>query len=357
MKNKIFTTLFAVIIALIYFVTFYAFSNSPAEENPETVGSEFLTSESIIEENNNPEMLSGLAGLNLYSKGQSIIYEVPENGDYKLTNYGFSYSYIMPGTFDSDSGRTVLHPVPGRNTSGYLCRDIYENLQHSDEFDSLYTDEVMWYLKPVMRIAKDLPNETPVCRIEIVSYNGEIAREIELNSDNFKDFNGNYEGEYKEKYMGLYRNLEIFGGRDEYGLNKGVDKKSEKRKLNCKVDFRIYWYGQAELWFDKMVVEDPIASEIFSFEMQACIKSRIKMESKYFNINGEINNFLKEKITVSRLPCIGFLLAEMNLPAADLRQCLLTNDIMRYGLCKSEYSRRLYTDLLNTVILQSAGEK
>jgi hypothetical protein len=58
--------------------------------------------------------------------------------------------------YKTDSGRTVLHasldvtaehPIP--NEPGWLCRDIYENLQHTDLYYFIQSaDTGYWYFKP-----------------------------------------------------------------------------------------------------------------------------------------------------------------------------------------------------------------
>ena len=146
MKTKIFTIVSVVVIAVLYY---FSISGLKGVENNIPVNNPA----EITNESNNIESLSLLKGLNLYSTGQRLIYEVSGDENNRETNFGFCYEYCMPGTYTLDSEKTVLHTVPGINSPGYLCKDIYENLQHSDLFDSGHNDKVNWYIKPVMRIS------------------------------------------------------------------------------------------------------------------------------------------------------------------------------------------------------------
>ena len=84
-----------------------------------------------------------------YCYGQRLVYEVSENGSTAI-NDGFCYREVMTDTYTTDSGRTVLHAVPwpesGYNNAGYLCKSIYENLQHTDIYDFVQLDGYLWHL-------------------------------------------------------------------------------------------------------------------------------------------------------------------------------------------------------------------
>lgn len=94
--------------------------------------------------------------------GQRLVYEVPLYSGDSLSNFGFCYRHTDANvaSLKTDSGRTVLHasldvtaehPVP--NEPGWLCRDIYENLQHTDLYYFIQSaDTGYWFLKPQMRI-------------------------------------------------------------------------------------------------------------------------------------------------------------------------------------------------------------
>ena len=69
------------------------------------------------------------------AEGQRLEYEVSPNGSTTVNN-GFCYQNVMSSTDTTDSSRTVLHPKVGINSAGWLCKNIYENMQHSDFVNS-----------------------------------------------------------------------------------------------------------------------------------------------------------------------------------------------------------------------------
>jgi len=215
--------------------------------------------------------------LGKYCYGQRLIYEVsPANNNTEL-NYGFVYQQRMNNTYETDEGRTVLHSKPGVQSEGYLCRDIYENLQQSDLFDFRQDDKGTWYIKPVMKIPTGMQDNIPVVRIDVVSFKGDLIKQIVLKTDNFKN-NGAYSGGYLENYFNLpEHSLEIQGDdKSPNSLNFGRNDKWWEWDDNCKVDFRVYWTAQCEVWFDKMIVDDKLAYELFNPNLQPDINLRIK---------------------------------------------------------------------------------
>ena len=83
------------------------------------------------------------AGLNGYwgrntierlSYGQRLEYEIKQTNGSRV-NTGFCYDTTMASTYGTDSGKTVLHPTISGNSAGWLCKSIYENLQHNASLD------------------------------------------------------------------------------------------------------------------------------------------------------------------------------------------------------------------------------
>jgi|GEM_PF-5075317 len=342
MKNKIFTSLAVTGVALLYYFSVSAFINERHRDNADINPIEPVLSESDV------ASLQSLRAINVYTSGQRLIYEVSGRQNDHETNEGFCYSHIMPDVFTIDSGRTVLHPVPGTNNSGYLCRDIYENLQHSDIFEKGHDEGLIWYVKPVMRIKPGLPDEIPVARIEMISYNGEEI-DIELRTENFRDDMGNCRAEYMYKYYGLpvSQSLCIMGSNAKNGLTTGIDRTAALQKSNCKVDFRVYWYGQVELWFDKMIVDDLIANELFDPVNEQTIAYRIAQEEKYYNPDNTENNFLKREISASQVPCIKYVMSKMKIFERNSGSLSNIKDGIKFcGLVRGENSEKMFLNLL-----------
>lgn len=343
MKNKIFTTLAVIGVALLFYFSVSAFTDSEKHGNNANIKPfETVLSESDV------ESLQSLRAINTYTSGQRLIYEVSSRQNDHETNEGFCYSRVMEDVFTIDSGRTVLHPVPGINYSGYLCRDIYENLQHSDIFEKGHDDGLIWYVKPVMRIKPGLPDGIAVARIEMISYSGEEI-DIELKTENFRDDIGNYRTEYMHKYYGLpvSQSLCITGSNGKIGLTAGTNRTAALQKSNCKVDFRVYWYGQVELWFDKMIVDDLIANELFDPINDQIISYRIAEEEKYFNPDNQDNNFLKREISASQVQCIKSIMGKMKIFERNGGSLSNIKDNIKYcGLVRGKNSEKMFLNLL-----------
>src|SRR5690606_4776710 len=101
------------------------------------------------------------------TNSQRVVYEVAPGNNQTTVNDGFVYKN-MTGIYGIDDGRTVRHatnaPPPGQSatSSGYICRDIYENMQHSDNIGSwTWTDLQTWYLKPMMKIDSNIVDSDP----------------------------------------------------------------------------------------------------------------------------------------------------------------------------------------------------
>jgi hypothetical protein len=121
--------------------------------------------------------------------GQRLEYEA-EGG-----NNGFSYQRRMGG--DSlviiDSNRSVVHLSAGIQQPGFLCDSIYENLQHGDGY--VEQDFSTWFIKPMIRIPVNTPDETPIVKILVVNFQGDTIKQVTIKAKNFKR-NGSYNGFY-----------------------------------------------------------------------------------------------------------------------------------------------------------------
>lgn len=225
---------------------------------------------------------------------QRLIYEA-EGG-----NNGFSYQRrtadIVP-----DSGRQVIHACtnsvecPVTDVSPrMLCDSIYENLQHTDlyYFPPGSTDNLIWKIKPVMKIDSNdfIPGDaTPVVAIITKNY---IGNDIDTIIIKVKNFGLNsYSGNYIQDYFDLDHPLEVNGHIDSinslsYGRpapGTGIE--------DCKVDFQVYWYGLVDVWFDKMIVDDERADELFKGIHD------IKIQDEISTLNNSIVFTMDELVT------------------------------------------------------------
>jgi hypothetical protein len=198
---------------------------------------------------------------------QRLVYEISQYGG-TTENYGFCYKDVMGITYDIDNGRTVLHPVKQINQPGFIAENIYENIQHTDLyfFRPSKQDLDEWYVKPVMRInLEDFSptSDVPVVRIDIIRYDNTLLKSVDIRIRNFRNENFTYDGGYKEIYNfdDEYPHVDLIAsGNLTDGLNEGYTGNSPD---NSKVDFKVYWYGYVDVWFDKMIVDDKYANTLF----------------------------------------------------------------------------------------------
>jgi tetratricopeptide (TPR) repeat protein len=269
------------------------------------------------------------------SYGQRLEYEA-EGG-----NSGFSYQRRTASVI-SDSGRTVVHAcLPNQancpetdETPRYLCDSIYENLQHGDLIDFTQLDTANWFIKPTMRIDSNIVDSNPedsVARIDVINYSGNIIKSVKIKARNFaKKINGNYI--YSGKYVNdfdfseepLGTNLQVEGRTySSNGLNYGMRSNPwYKWKDSCHVDFKVWWYGKVEVWFDKMIVDDEWGNNLFHPVLQTRLdyENRITEEAAEFTDNIEDGSFFIDELTHSQIPCVKrvYELMKQANPAAKL---------------------------------------
>lgn len=209
---------------------------------------------------------------------QRLIYEVNNNNS-ATEHYGFCYKNCMSGTFTNDSGRTVLHANAGTHNAGWFAKDIFENMQHTDLYYFAGTGDLeTWYLKPVMRIKKndfDVEDTTSVVRIDAVNFSGDIVKSLNIRVKNFGKDGINYDGSYSSIYnfVNDAQNNSQVSGNKTNGLNKGY--LTGNSADSSKVDFRVYWYGLVDVWFDKMIVDDEDANHLFNGDFDQKIKDEV----------------------------------------------------------------------------------
>ena len=271
------------------------------------------------------------AGLNGYwgrntierlSYGQRLEYEIKQTNGSRV-NTGFCYDTTMASTYGTDSGKTVLHPTISGNSAGWLCKSIYENLQHGDLIDFTQLDDSTWFIKPVMRIDSNIVDSNPedsVVRIDIINYSGKTIKSIKIKARNFAKKLNDSTYLYQGNYVNIFdftdepfgTNLEVMGKSYDtsgIGLNYGMRSNSwPKWKNNCKVDFKVWWYGKVEVSFDKMVVDDYWGNKLFSGEMDG----KIKDGSTEQNFNSLLYQLRYDKnIKSSNYPCINYVFNKM----------------------------------------------
>lgn len=258
-------------------------------------------------------------------RSQRLVYEVTQPPGNHNTNYGFCYN-TTAGKFETESdGTTSIHacvsPV-NCNIEGefdavpqYICRDIYENLQHTDLPYFQLTEQGTWYLKPRMKIKQSdfsPTDDRPVVTIEVVPFDGgaPIASKI-IRIRNFKNNNQQYDGNYIDLFNfsdePFGTNLEVSGNMTD-GLCRGWTEVDFETK--CKVDFRIKWEGNVDVWFDKLTVDDNRANVLFNPNNNLNYSQYIDAELSNFGGTGsnKMDMFFCDEIVNSNIEACKYVL-------------------------------------------------
>jgi hypothetical protein len=296
MKQKFITFLVIVFISCFYFSFTAIFRNAEKES---VLG--------VIDSIEDKDLTAWHNSLNIsnYCYGQRLEYEV-EGG-----NYGFSYQTITD-TIIQDSGRTVLHGrVSSNNTPRYISRDVYENLQHGDLFDFNQLDSGIWLIKPLMRIDSNVVDNNPdanVVRIDVINFSGDTIASVPIKAQDFAIQTSNYSGKYLSEFNSSTP-LSVSGNPyNSSSLNYGVKNVSWKNwKNECKVDFRIWWYGEVDVWLDKVIVDDEFANRLFNSDTTSNKNRFIKQEVNYFSTHSSEPVFFVDEVLFSSIPCIKYV--------------------------------------------------
>ncbi len=247
---------------------------------------------------------------------QRLIYEA-EGG-----NYGFSYQRRSANIIQ-DSNRMVIHACANElecpetdATPRMLCDSIYENLQHTDlyYFHPDSSDIKPWILKPKMRIKQSDfsdTNTTPVVAIITKNYLGATIDSVIIRVFNFSQSGvpNNYFGQYVNNFFDL--NLSVSGRGDTIaGLNYGKPAPGEDIK-QCKVDFKVYWFGLVDVWFDKMIVDDTRADQLFGEDYAGNYDCKIKDYSNLENYLYALFLVKEKKYTTANILPINYVMKIM----------------------------------------------
>jgi len=247
---------------------------------------------------------------------QRLIYEVKQPNTSNVNN-GFCYSTTSGEWVTEADGTTAIHASQIHdNTARYIAHNIYENLQHGDlyNFNIQYADAELWYIKPRMRIPTGIPDETPIVKIEIVNYENNLIDTVLIKAANFKN-NGSYSGQYIDEFFGLRTGaLTILGGdgtsHTPPELNDGqLQDEWRNWKDNCKTDFRVWWCGNVDVWFDKMTVDDKYGDRLFKNEFDDEIEDEIDY---YFSGSDRQYTFFADELTYSQFESVMYVKNKIN---------------------------------------------
>ncbi len=282
---------------------------------------------------NESSMLLSREKINRPAYGQRSTYEAEYGraelvGNIRRPGYGYKHgggsSYageLWQGEYVSGRYcRTGIHAPQ------YIVDSLYENLEqvnnvsdyhHYSDRKSMYPD-YRWYVKPRMRIPQSVATnqnnwEKNVVRIDIYNFNGELLDSVNIKVANFLDSSLSYDGSYKDFFnFGISPYPLSIPAVD---LTSGATSDASGRTqnlFNSKVDYRVYWYGEVDVWLDYVRVEDEWAHFLFNPQLETPTQARkyffnhkIREEVNAFSVNDSgLAYFYMDEYFYNNIPCI-----------------------------------------------------
>jgi hypothetical protein len=258
----------------------------------------------------------------------------PENND--LWFYAFN-NHDVAGQNGSDyrdntqygNGQLVRRCAPdpyyAPEGQGYVIRRLRANVEQCNMMSpigQLPGDLAYgWYIKPSIRADKyfvDNHADEPICRIDVYNFDGDLIKSTDIRARNFKDENNYYDGKYHEEF-----NFDIPNGDStlefpqsqaiNFNPNHGVwafnSRGTSESDGDDKMDIRVYWYGNCEMWLDYVRVDNDVADGLLGSE-RCGIYDEWLMEaarSGYVNILA-IN---PAEFELNNLPCLKYVEKKM----------------------------------------------
>ena len=233
------------------------------------------------------------------------------------------YFKDVSGAIESDEGKNVLHACPnvlkcpeGNAMPRIICQDIQNGATGksllSEEFRS--QDNSSLQIKPVMRIRKkdfNVMDERPVIGIIIRDQEKRTYDTIVITVSNFSDkYKGEYDGQYLQdfNFLASLNSLEVSSEKVF-----GKDQKISSGKADENPDIKVYWYGQVEVWFEKLIIDDVMAEKIFGSEDNygGRFDQKISECTTPVNFSYLLNKVKNDDISISNQVCMNYVLDRM----------------------------------------------
>ena len=160
------------------------------------------------------------------------------------------------------------------HNAGYVCTGLRSNREQCATygFSSDYQKDGRhgWVIKPRVRADKnyvDNHSDEPICRIDVINFNGNLIKSTDIRARNFKE-NGIYNGDYIEKFnfsAVLFDSTLLFSEQEGINFNPNNGNWEMLDPTNpdySKVDIKVYWYGNCDMWIDYVRVDNDVADRL-----------------------------------------------------------------------------------------------
>jgi hypothetical protein len=187
----------------------------------------------------------------------------PDYWFYRYNTHGTNVSEEYHDITNFGNGIYVRHSSSALgHTAGYVVKDVMTN---REQLWLTYYKDMKWYVLPRIRIDTTgyfNLDTTRVCKIDILKSDSSIAKSVILRKSSFAVNNYTYNGQYINHFFDLDSQKTIPITFDSLGVINPYPGKSLS-DLTCGVDYRIFWYGECEMWVDNVIVENQIAYDFF----------------------------------------------------------------------------------------------
>jgi len=213
---------------------------------------------------------------------------------------------------------TTNNSNDGPGFAGYVVTGLKANREQVNSNESTAGDKAYsWIIKPKIRADMNYINnpsnyDNPICRIEVLNYDGTLIKNVELKSRHFKpSFSTNYDGKYKEeqfRFEGTDPTLTIPVSEWENinpRLPNGTYRSYFAPDGECKVDYKVYWYGNCDMWIDYVRLDNDVADELFKGVYD---NTWISWEANDIGQHGNSPlKFYIEEFEFNNLPCMAYV--------------------------------------------------
>lgn len=219
------------------------------------------------------------------------------------------------------SSNKSLHPGKVDNAGVVVSRlrTNAEQCHRSHDFDAYRWDsEHDWYIKPRIRIDSMLAHNYPemqVCEITVIAQDGtSILKDVIIKAGNFLDDNFNYDGRYIEDYYHLSQtdSLLIHGDWGDSWCYVARGNKTTDTDNN-KVDIKVYWFGNCDMWIDYIRVDNDIANDLLTSDSSNSRHNQylnwLQWEAQNIACNGGRApfKFYFELFEFNQIPCMAYV--------------------------------------------------
>jgi len=208
--------------------------------------------------------------------------------------------------------------------SGYVVKGLIANREqvntgnpgHGCPYPGYGDGQFSWYVKPRLRIdssfaANIINNDTKICRIEVVNYEGTVIKYQDIKVINFKELpNSSYRGNYMETFYSQPNapiDLTIESG---WQMNPN-DKVWNDDNHNCQADYRVFWYGLCDMWIDYVRVDDDRANRLFKVGGDAEYEAMIQREVTDAQNKTSPLMFYIDEFEFNHIPAITFVMNKL----------------------------------------------